>query len=482
MRLVALTRISIFAGLPVAILACALPAAAVRAESLTQAFAAAYRYNPTIDSRRARLRALDEGVSIARSGYRPRIAATGSASWDRTIPNLSGATVVGAGGGLTTGGDTRTTEYGLELSQSVFTGLQVTNRVRAAESLVRAGREELRNAEQVLFLSVLSAYTDILSAQNYASLLEVAVRDATRRLRRTRARLALQETTRTDVAQAQALRADILADLAGAQGRIKTARAAYFEVVGHQPRRLVPPSIPHRRLPKSLQDAVSIATKEHPLIISALYNEQAARNTVDLVRGRLLPQVDLTASYGKSRVSDDSGTEDTTVSASVRIPIYEGGANHAAVRQAKQIHLSNLQLIAAERSRVRRAVTTTWTELEVAKKRVGYMQIRIRANKAAITGIRKEESIGQRTVNDLLVAQRELLRTQNDMLTAKRTVVIAAYRVLAEIGRLNPEQHLPSNSNVYDPTIHHEEVRRKWFGLSIVYSDGRREKLNAKMR
>jgi len=452
------------------------------AESLSQAFVAAYRTNPTIDAQRARLRALDETVTIARSGYRPQVSATSSLSWDRTIPNTSGTTIVGPGGRITTGGETRTAEYGLALSQALFTGFQVTNRVRGAEAQVRAERERLRAAQHALFLDVVSAYTGILAAQRSIRLFEVALSDANRELTRARRRLSLQETTRTDVAQAEALRAVALADLAAAKGRLRAARAEYVEVVGHAPAKLRQPRNPQRLLPNTLNSALDIAMREHPGIVSALYVEQAARNSVDEARGRLLPQVDLQAAYGKSHVSDNSGSETTSVSANLRIPIYAGGANHAAVRQAKQIHVSNLQVIAAERARVRRAVAVAWSRLQVARQRLGYEGLRIKANRAAIAGIRKEESVGQRTLNDLFLVQRELLRAETDQLTAQRENLLASYQVLADIGRLNAKDLFSSETKVYDPSVHYHEVRRKWFGISITYPNGHQQHLDVSPR
>ncbi|MGI9424900.1 MAG: TolC family outer membrane protein [Hyphomicrobiaceae bacterium] len=487
MRINARTVWSVAIGWPIALSACALMFAAPgSAETLAQAIAAAYRKNPAIDVQRAQLRATDEGVAIARSGYRPRLSATGSFNWDRTTTDTGGTTIVGPTGRLTDGGVTKSVDYEIAVMQPLFTGLQVTNRVREAEARVRAGQEQLRSAEHALFLQVVDAYTGVLSAQASISIVERAVRDAARELRSARKRLALQETTKTDVAQAEALRASALADLAGVQGELKAARAAYVEVVGHEPRRLVEPSISRRRLPRSLQEAISIAMREHPLIISALYTEQAARNNVDATRGRLLPQASLTASHGLTHdypSDEDPGgnTRDTSFSANVTIPIYEGGANHAAVRQAKQLHVSALQQVEVERSRVRRAVATSWSQLEALRKRHRYELIRIRAEKATILGIRREETIGQRSLNDLFVAQRNLLRSENAELRTRRDVLVASYRALADIGRLNSETHLPSSTPVYDPTVHYEEVRRKWFGLSIVYSNGRQEQLNAKL-
>jgi outer membrane protein len=46
------------------------------AETLKEALTAAYLYNPTLKSARAQLRATDNGVAQAKSGYRPTITAS----------------------------------------------------------------------------------------------------------------------------------------------------------------------------------------------------------------------------------------------------------------------------------------------------------------------------------------------------------------------------------------------------------------------
>ena len=51
----------------------------VQAQTLDSALAQAYRSNPTLNSQRASMRATDENVPQALSGYRPRISGTGDA-------------------------------------------------------------------------------------------------------------------------------------------------------------------------------------------------------------------------------------------------------------------------------------------------------------------------------------------------------------------------------------------------------------------
>ena len=55
------------------------------AESLRQAMAAAYQSNPKLDAERAKLRATDEDVSRAESGYRPTIQGSADLGRQNTV-------------------------------------------------------------------------------------------------------------------------------------------------------------------------------------------------------------------------------------------------------------------------------------------------------------------------------------------------------------------------------------------------------------
>ena len=98
------------------------------------------------------------------------------------------------------------------------------------------------------------------------------------------------------------------------------------------------------------------------------------------------------------------------------------------------------------------------------------------ANRVALAGVREEERVGQRTLLDVLNAEQELLNSEVTLATDRRNVVVASYALVAAIGRLNA-QELGVSSLVYDPEQHYQEVRDKWFDLSIIGPDGKQEKL-----
>ncbi|HKZ95831.1 MAG TPA: TolC family outer membrane protein [Hyphomicrobiaceae bacterium] len=450
--------------------ACVLaPIQPAAAESLNEALASAYQYNPRLDAERARLRATDEEVARAMSGFRPVI--TGNADLNmqhtnRRPDDIGEGTIYPKG-------------YSVDLVQPVFRGFQTINAVSESEANVRAGRETLRNVEQSVLLEAVTAYVDVVRDQAVVRLRENNVNVLSRELKATEDRFAVGEVTRTDVAQSQARRAGSVSFLDLARANLKISRAAFERVVGHPPSDLVEPGLRGIRLPQSLEDAIAIGSGENPNVVNALYREQAARYSVDRIRGELLPQVQLEASYedrfDTTKFIDENET--TTVTGRLSVPIYEGGEVRARVRQAKQVQVSLLQEIEQARSETEASVTSAWSQLMAARAQLVSDKVQVEANTTALAGVREEERVGQRTLLDVLDAELELLNSQVLLVTTQRNIIVNTYTVLSAIGRLDV-LNLGVAPSVYDPSAHYEEVRRKWFGISITHEDGRREELD----
>lgn len=440
-----------------------------RAESLIEALADAYQYNPQLDAERARLRATDETVSQANSGYRPNIQFDADVGRQdvRTRPATSG------------NGSFSPRGYSISLQQPIFRGFQTTNAVNEAEANVRAGREILRSVEQEVLQSAVEAYANVVRDQGIIRLREEGLEFFNQELRATKDRFAVGEVTRTDVAQAEARRAGAIGDLDQAKANLKSSRAVYEQVIGHSPGNLSEPSMRTRLLPGSLSESIAISAQENPGVVAALYREQSARYTVDRIRGELLPTATLEAAYSDrfdpNRTIDESET--ATVQGRVTVPIYTGGEVEARVRQAKHLHISRIQEIEQARAQAQAQVGQFWAQLQGARAQLESDKSQIEANRTALNGVREEEKVGQRTLLDVLNARQELLISEIQLEGTKRNVVVATYLVIAAIGRLNVAE-LGAVANVYDPTIHADEVRRKWFGIDITHDDGRREHLD----
>ena len=200
-----------------------------------------------------------------------------------------------------------------------------------------------------------------------------------------------------------------------ARANLKTSRASFERVIGHPPSRLVEPRS-SALVPKSLGESTEIAARESPGVVAALYQEQLARFNIEIIRGELLPTVQLEANYGRRFDPSESidATETTTVTGRVNVPFYTGGEVQARVRQAKQTHVQRLQEIEQARTEVQAQVVTAWSQLQAAVAAVESDQASVAANRIALAGVREEERVGQRTLLDVLNAEQELLELGGD--------------------------------------------------------------------
>ena len=453
-------------ALPVAVFG--LPVPAAFAESLGDALSSTYKTNPRLDAARATLRATDEEVARAKAGYRPTVTGTASAGYQRTDTNPKSPI----------DGEVHPKTYGVNVVQPIFRGFRTLNGVRVAEATVRAGRETLRTAEQAVLLEAVTAYMDVVRDQAIVKLRENNVTVLSKELKATQDRFSVGEVTRTDVAQAEARRAAAVSALDAAKSSLKTSRAAFERVVGHPPSNLKPQKPQEKLLPRSQEEAIAIGSKENPAVVGALYREQAAKYTVDVTYGELLPTVQLEAAYthnyDTTRLIDEQ--EVSSVTGRVNIPLYPAGEVQARVRQSKHTHVSRLQEIEQNRTETQAAVVSAWSQLVAARAQLVSDRAQVSATRTALAGVREEERVGQRTLLDVLNAEQEALNAEVSLVTTERNLVVASFTVLSSIGRLTMPT-LGAVEQVYDPEAHYFEVRRKWWGVSITRADGRREHL-----
>ena len=447
------------------------------AETIEQALVDAYLINPVLNAERARLRATDEQVALAKSGLRPFISGSADTAFQHTdndvsIPrNLRG---IITGSEAFAKGTSNPRGWSVQLTQPLFEGFQNLNAIRQAKSQVQAAREALRTVEQTVLLDAATAYVNVVRDTAVVRLRENDVTVLTEQLKATKDRFDVGEVTRTDVAQAEARRAESLATLAAAQANLKTSRAAYEQIIGHPPGNLVtPPSIRHL-LPSDINEAMTLGDGENPFILSAVYTEEASLYAVQQIMGELLPVVTLEAQYQERGgflntpdVAGDASLEEedtTTVLGRLNVPLYQGGGVSARVRQAKETNNQLKKEVEDARLRVHADVIANWGILQSSGPAISSAQAAVSANKIALTGTREEEKVGQRTTLDVLDAQRELLNSQIGLVTALRDRIVAEYSIYAAIGRMDA-QTLGLPVPYYDPIEHYDIVKNKWMGL-----------------
>ena len=435
-----------------------------RAETIGGALIKAYLTNPDINTQRAAVRAADEAVPIANAGYLPKVSATANIGIERAETSI-----VGPGGGVAGSGDVtlKPRGYGVSANETVFNGNQTINSIRQAESKVFGAREQLRNTEQNTLLSGVTAYMDVLQDTAILDLDRNNVDVLKEQLRETRDRFTVGEVTRTDVAQAEASLSSAEATALSAEATLQAAVARYRQFIGDQPTKLAPVKPLMKPLPKTLPQAISISQVEHPAIAASLHGVDAAQLQVKIAEGALYPTIGVSASL--TNQYDASGIPGFHVLAGqimgqLTIPIYQGGAEYATTRQAKETLSQQEIQTDSLRNQVRQAVVAAWGLNQAAVGVVRAARAAVSANEVALTGVREEAKVGQRTTLDVLNAQQALLQARTTLVTAEHDQVVDSYQLLSAVGRLNIPT-LGLSVAEYDPRVHFDQVKNKWIGL-----------------
>lgn len=451
---------------------------AVSAESLKEALASAYANNPELNSARAGVRVADEYVPQALAKGRPTLNASITAG-------LSGSNTNARIGGMLWA-DTHENAAALSgelvLVQPIYAGGRIENGVRSAESSVKAAREQLRAKEQSTLFNAAGAYMDVIYKSEVLALRQSNVAFLKEQVRAANDRFSVGEGTRTDVSQAQAALAAATASVSVAQADLLSAKAVYVNVIGHEPKNLRDPGPISRLVPGDLSVAVNASRSEHPGILAAIHNADTAVYNVSISEGALLPSLGLQATVGGKFASLSSSSGDSkptadraqniegTLGLKLSIPIYQGGGEYSAVRQAKE-QLGKARLdVDTTRMAVDAMLMQSWSTLESAKAQIVAAQAAVTASQLALDGVIEEQKVGQRTTLDVLNAQSTLIQAKLSEAGAQTQLVVASYGVVSAMGRLDRER-LGLEVAAYKPEAHYGQVRDKWFGLRTP--DGR---------
>lgn len=427
--------------------------AAAPSQTLRDALAAAYENNPTLTAARSGQRAIDENVPIARADGLPDVGV--SVGYTEGLrADSSPARFAGAQG---------------QINIPIYQGGLVRNSIRSARARVESGQARLRDTEAAVFSQVVGAYMDVLRDEAVVALNRNNVEVLSVNLQATQDRFDIGDLTRTDVAQSQSRLALARGNLEASEARLISSRESYINLVGQAPGDLAaPPPLPG--LPADSETAVVTALAENPDLEAAQIDAQASGFDVRAARSGRLPRVSFTTN---GSYSDFLGSISTTVpglaarqtqttastGVNVTIPLFQGGQPAARVRQAQARESQALeQVIGVERSVIAQT-RAAFASLRGARAVAQSSEVAVSASRLSLEGVRAENSVGSRTILDILNAEQELLNAQVQLVSARRDAYVAGFTLLAAMGRAEAEDlGIATGEALYDPAANYARV------------------------
>jgi outer membrane protein len=161
---------------------------------------------------------------------------------------------------------------------------------------------------------------------------------------------------------------------------------------------------------------------------------------------------------------DPSQTNKQVVAgATLRLPLYQGGRPGAQVRQNQALESQAIeQEIEVERSVIAqtRSAYASW---QASLQSIASNQKAVDAANLSLEGVRAENSVGSRTVLDILNAEQEALNAKVQLVSARRNAYVAGFSLLAAMGHAEADDLSLETGALYDPMVNYERVKDKWF-------------------
>lgn len=424
------------------------------AETLREAMVSAYNHSGLIEQNRALLRVADENVAQAVAGLKPIV------NWSaNVVHNFGSSTTDSALFGLSTNNVKSTNlNLGITAELTLYDGGLTKYAIEAAKENVLATRQRLVEIEQQVLFAAVQAYMDVRRAAETVALRTNNLRVISEELRAAQDRFDVGEVTKTDVALAEARLAASKSALAAAKGDLAASQERYRAAVGRRAGQLATPN----RLPataSSVDAAKGVAVRMHPAMRRMQHTVKAADLSIERAKSGMKPKVKLSGSLS---AADSLGepTHSTTGSVSLGVsgPIYQGGRLSSLVRQAQAQRDASRSELHTTRHTLQQNAGIAFVQLQVSKVALEAADEQIRAARVAFRGVREEATLGARTTLDVLNAEQEMLNAQAARITAAADQQIAAYSLLAQMGKLTvAELNLPVQR--YDPSEYYNLVK-----------------------
>lgn len=334
-------------------------------------------------------------------------------------------------------------QYGLNISQPLFNGGATFAKIKIADKSVESGLARFNNVSNEITANSVQAYEGVLT---YREIYEINVKNHKvfeKNLEFTKIRFDVGVVTRTDVLQTELRLANATAQKEKAYADMKNSEAYFMHVMGVAPdSHLEQIDLTHIVVPSSIDELLEIANGSNPGLHASRIDSKAAKYQVNVAASQMLPTVSANAQLVRSSDSklpnnSLSSTSGNTYTLQVQVPIFQGGAEYADIKQKK--HLANkakLDSQEAERQLTESCITV-WNNYKTVKSVILARLNAIDAASQALKGVEEEVNVGTRTTLDLLNAEKELFDAKVGHRLAKQDLVNSVYQMLQVMGKLS---------------------------------------------
>lgn len=345
-------------------------------------------------------------------------------------------------------------ETGLSLSQMLFDGFEVKNRVNKHHYLVNSAAYKVQESSETIALLTAEIYLEILRRQQLVEFSKDNVVIHQKTLDQIRTLAVGGAGRQADVQQSSSRLALAKSSLVNAQGNLRNTEITYRRITGKSPQALIQPNFSPLAaiLPQSEKQAFEIAFNSHPALQIAYAELEAAQAGHQQANSTFLPRFDLELGITDNQNLDgiDGNNDDIIAMLRMRYNLYRGGADQARQQEAAhqvgvaQETIRKIQLLLEEETFL------AWNSLITTRARLDYLAKHVESTVEVLESYKEQFKLGQRTLLDVLDSESELFNARTALVSAQYAEMLNILQVLKSMGILlkSLQIDLPQGSQV----------------------------------
>lgn len=331
------------------------------------------------------------------------------------------------------------------LTQMLFDGFQVRNRVNRLEHTSRQRYFDLLDEAETKALEVVTAYVDVERYREMVRLAQANLDNHKRVQKQIAERADRGVSNQADLTQINGRVSLAESNLLTEVANLQTVSARFQRLVGRLPAEQVEKIASGMFVaPDDIQDVLTTAYSQNPALHSTFENISAAQASLGEAKSGRYPKFDFIARHGTyrnnnsfdNRSKDYTYGKETIVELRARMNLYRGGSDMAAERAARS------RINQAEDLRDKACVDIRQTA-SIAHSDIGNLTVKQDSlrkhrdgSRQVVQAYREQFDIGRRSLLDVLDSENEAFQAERAYAHGQYDLTLANARTLQSMGAL----------------------------------------------
>ncbi len=426
----------------------------VLADSLLEVYQQALANDPVVNRAKAQRDAAYQGIPLSRAALLPQVS--GSLGYSKSSRETTQTIQVDNDDGSTGFNivnvdiDSNSTSYGIDLNMSLYDHSNWLGLDRA-ELTAEQSDATYAAATQELIVRTVTAYLNVLRAQDNLNFVQAEKRAIERQLEQTKQRFEVGLTAITDVHEAQANYDSTVAQEIVAENQIEMAREALRVITGKYHDRLYVLNTERftatAPAPERVDGWLSIAENANLTLLAQRLALDVAKMDIDIATAGHYPTVGLSASYGASKGTTESPFfrnstpffDSQSIGVSLNVPIYQGGSVSAQADRARDLYVSSSQDLELAYRQTVQSVRSSFNDVKASISTIRALEQAVVSAESALKATEAGFDVGTRTIVDVLNSTRNLFNARANLSGARYDFIQAMVTLKQAAGNLKAE-------------------------------------------